>query len=143
MTNVKAENTLHFIERFYAYNPDVGYSVDSDTYQIDDRNPLLHINDNSGFGFRFYDCTRYTLSDGQVFWSKPSNYSGIYYYGRRLTEEELLKVYDAMPYYKHIKSMILCERGGLITDINEQDMTIEEYVSVFLKQEKSISKSLK
>lgn len=138
-----AEENLHFIERFYAYNPDMGYSVDSDSSLIEARNSLLHINDNSGFAFRFFDRTRYTLSDGKVFWSKPSNYSGMYYYGRRLTEEELLKVYEAMPYYGHIKSMILCKCGRLITDINEQDMTIEEYVSSFMKQEKPITKALK
>lgn len=134
MINIIKEETVHFIERFYSYNPDVGYSIDSDICPIVERNPLIFINDSSMcLGFRFFDSTRRTSSNGQSFWSKPSNYSGMYYYGKRLTEAELLDVYEYMPYYRNIKSMILCEYGGLITNINDHDITVEEYKNTILE----------
>lgn len=136
MNNIKKE-TIHFIERFYSYNPDLGYSIDSDVHPIEESNPLIFINENNMcLGFRFFDCTRTTLN-GQSFFGKPSNYSGMYYYGKRLTNEELLKIYEYMPYYKNIKSMILCQHGGLITNINDQDITIEEYINTVSESKKT------
>jgi len=144
MKDIIKQETVHFIETFYAYNPDIGYSCDSDIWPIIERDPLLFIDDkNKGFGFRFFDRTKYTLSNGKSYFGENNNYSGMYYYGKRLTEEELGQVYKIMPHLKNIKSMISCERGGLITEVNEQDITIEEYISDVVKVRQQFTKSIK
>ena len=139
MQEIINQEIEHYIEWFYSYNPDMGFSVDSLYFKITDRDPSLFINYKTcAFGFRFFDKTKYTLNNGKITYDSPSNYSGMYYYGKRLNEEELLEVYNAMPYLIGIDSMIQCDCGKLITSVSEDDMTTEEYTKSLSEEPRKV-----
>lgn len=121
--------TRHYIEVFYNYNPDRGTQDDfTFIHVITDRNPLLYIEKYNGSkGFRFFDVD---ISDDFYNKEKRKNVSPIYYYGRYMTEEEINQVHEAMPFTMDKKKIIDCYCGCYITNLNEGDMTLNEYASL-------------
>ncbi len=120
--------TRHYIEVFYNYNPDRGNQDDFTTIHIiTDRDPLLYIEKYKGaIGFRFFDVNG--LDSFQIC-EKRKNVSSIYYYGRYITEEEIHQVHKVLPYTSSITKMIDCDCGCLITNLNEDDITLEELIN--------------
>lgn len=135
-----SENINHYIEIFYPYNPDRGTQEDFIYCTvINNRNPLLYIEEYNGAnGFRFFDLN---VSDSPLNKKKRKNVSPIYYIGRFLTEEEINKVHEIMPYTSTIYTMVECHNGCLITDLNAGDIAIGAYTNMISKN--SIAKSLK
>lgn len=121
--------TRHYIEVFYNYNPDRGTQDDfTSIHVITDRNPLLYIEKYNGSkGFRFFDVD---ISDDFYNKEKRKNVSPIYYYGRYMTEEEINQVHEAMPFTMDMKKIIDCYCGCYITNLDEGDMTLDEYASL-------------
>lgn len=52
-----------------------------------------------------------------------------------MTEQEVEQVHKAMPFTINITKMIHCYCGCLITSLNEDDMTLEEYVNLVGNEE--------
>ena len=122
----KEEKVRHYIEVFYDYNLDRG-TQDDFTYihVITDRNPLLYIEKYNGAkGFRFFDVDAFDNFHNK---GKRKNVSPTYYYGRYMTDQEVEQVHKAMPFTISITKMIDCYCGCWITNLNEGDMTLEEY----------------
>lgn len=126
---LRKEEMKHYIEIFYNYNPDRGTQKDfTFLHVITDRNPLLYIEEyNNAKGFRFFDVD---VSDYPLDKEKRKNISPIYYYGRYMTEQEVEQVHEAMPFTISITKMIMCYCGCCATNLNEGDMTLEEYANL-------------
>lgn len=123
------ENTRHYIEVFYNYNPDRGNQEDfTSIHVITDRNPLLYMEKyNESKGFRFFDVD---VLDNFYDKAKRKNISPIFYYGRYMTDQEVEQVHKALPFTISITKMIDCYCGCFITNLNEGDITLEEYINL-------------
>lgn len=126
MTN--SNNIVHYVEFFYPYNPDVGNSMeDTDIKQVQERDPSLFVGNeiNSKIGFRFFDINN---GSSPLIHENRSNVSPIYYYGKYLNDEEISYIHKEMPYTMKSICMIQCQCGYLVTELNDGDTTIEDYM---------------
>ena len=118
----------HYIEIFYPYNPDHGDIFENAEYKIiETRNPLHFINEsknNGKIGFRFFDVDE---SSNPAIIKNRTNISPIYYYGEYLSEEEILKIHEIMPYTIHSTSMIRCYCGYISPFLNDGDTPVKYY----------------
>ena len=124
------KDLVHYVEFFYPYNPDVANSMeDTDIRQIQERDPLLYIDNEQDFkiGFRFFDVNR---GNSPLIHENRVNLSPIYYYGKNLSEEEIAYIREIMPHTRKSIRMIHCYCGYLATDLNDGDITIEEYAHI-------------
>jgi len=127
---INSQNLVHYVEFFYPYNPDVTNSMeDTDIRRIQERDPLLYTDNEQDFkiGFRFFDVNN---GNSPLIRENRINISSIYYYGKYLSEEEITYIHKIMPNTRENIRMIQCYCGYLATDLNDGDITVEEYKNI-------------
>lgn len=90
MLEIKLE---HYVEFFYPYNPDRGYSYTTYERKIEERDPLKFLDNDCAYGFRFFDVkvaivpeevsNELGFPSGYKLMGKRSNYSNMFYYNEQ------------------------------------------------------------
>lgn len=139
---------VHYIEKIYNRRED-DINDGIEICRVNSRDPLAVEEEKGLVGFRFFDVDvdRYQNWD-VVNFGYAKNYSGMYYFGKRLTYRELFSQALKDPikslqldYLNRcgVEEAIFCEASGkIISHINEDDRTIDE-VKVALVEEQASS----
>ncbi len=126
----------HYVEKFYNSNwNDVNSGVQ--IAMVESRDPLLVIEEKDLVGFRFFDVGEMVSKSGRVRNFIPANnYSGMYYFGKRLSYQNLFLDAKTDPIKKlqldylnkyGIEEAIFCENAGkIVSCIHAGDKTIDE-----------------
>lgn len=139
---------IHYIEKVYSrWKDDINGDVE--ICRVNSRNPLAVEEEKGLVGFRFFDVEDDEYISGyRIDSSYPKNYSGMYYFGKRLTYRTLF--YQALKdpmkrleldYLNRcgVDEAIFCENSGkIISHISEGDRTIDE-VKIALVEENASS----
>lgn len=138
----------HYIEKIYNHSQD-SINGGVEICRVKSRDPLAVEEEKDLVGFRFFDAGEGVYKNGhRVSLFSPRNYSGMYYFGKRLTYKDLFFQADKDPIKKlqldylnryGIDEAIFCERAGkTISCINENDKTVDE-VKLAMVDEKASS----
>ena len=152
----KMNQIKHYAELYYPseFNTDKSIETlvinDSITKTKDipvkERNPLLIPNDGKIIGFRFYYVREIEMY-GETLRGDKKEFSGMYYFGKR---ELLTDIVNTIPSYpahllleklghNYYSELIACSNQTYITDIKDNDMTIEEAkAQIKAKEQKEI-----
>lgn len=116
----------HYVEEFFPVNTDKGTQFESIVRNIHENeiNPLK-FNNNLVSYFRFFDIAEVTLDNGKVIYKKRKNYSLMYYRGKRLNRDEIDELVFCAE--KGVNSVIKCYNDTLITNPNDEGLTIDEF----------------
>ena len=107
--------------------------------EIAERNPQLVENDGDSFVFWFFD-KEMTVDNGRVVDWEYKNNSINYFFGERISLDELKKMYTTDPQYAFLESkiiemerndsMFVCHtQDGGYHIMNDEDMTYDEAIS--------------
>lgn len=132
--NIEGIETTHYMEMFWPVKDEKTSLYKTTLNQVLDRNPLIFNNSNNAsimLGFRFYDVRTVIISDTDKIVGEPSNYSPMYYFGKRLNIENMraissLKETVTSMEAQGSKTAILCTCGAIITNPSVGDLTVEE-----------------
>lgn len=138
------------MEMFWPSKDEVTGKYKTSINKVLGRDPLLFKSSNNTkimLGFRFYDVRTVIINEDDKIEGNPSNYSPMYYFGKRLDIENMKKISSLKQTVKSMekqgsKSAILCTCGAIITNPAVGDLTIEECEQLSqsgLNQDRSIS----
>lgn len=133
--NTKVVRTL-YVEKFFNRNEFDG-SGGFEVYKVDSRDPLMIPEEKNLIGFRFFEVEEMTVDGNHKISLEPmKNYSGMYYFGERVTYKDLIGVADTdflkrlqLDYLNRfeVEEAIFCENAGrVISCIAPEDKTIDE-----------------
>ena len=117
--------------------------------EVDERNPMKVENDGSIQGFRFFDID-YILDDGKTYASEKTNYSGWIYFGKRYSLDDIKSIYgcdsnhDILIHNMEWNNInYVCHtQAGSFLQLEEEDMTFEEYIEKNSKENEPINPAL-
>lgn len=140
--NIEGIETTHYMEMFWPVKDEQTGLYKTTINQVLDRDPLIYNNSNNAgimLGFRFYDVRTVIISDTDKVIGEPSNYSPMYYFGKRLSIENMrdissLKETVTSMESQGSKTAILCTCGAIITNPSVGDLTVEECQQLQEKQ---------
>ncbi len=123
--------TISYVEKNYK-----GLIVETTITEVAERDPMKIANDKSITGFRFYD-KEFIVDGNKVYGGKKSNYSNWIYFGRRLSLEELKKLYRNNLYIrmlirfmeKHDYKYVCHTQVGSFLPMGNGDLTIDEVIA--------------
>lgn len=143
--------TEHFMEMLWPQKKENGEVEFTTTInRVDERDPLLFKSTNNAkiiAGFRFFDVRKVVISEDpeDIIEGKSSNYSTMFYYGRRLSIEQMRK---ASALSRTVEQMeqegsneaIFCFCGCYITNPPVGSLTLEEYEQMIANNQETDKK---
>ena len=134
MALVKLEKKI-YIQIFYPIDPTKGEQFQFVVREVYSKDPLLYKSDLNMVGFRFIDVKEYVFENGEKFpWPKVE-YSNIFYYGKRLQGDEMNRLGHLASFFKErADSVIKCDNGYIMYNLDESSITIDEYKKSLGKQ---------
>lgn len=129
---------MHFIEKYYPNKDADNEKMFVMLSSADSLDPLDVEYTNGIMGFQFFDLT---IDDDGKIGDQRVNCSPTYFFGRRITLDDVEGVYcsvDLMKNYlraKGLKEAIFCNNGRIIQDPTERTMTIDEYRNSLTKEQ--------
>lgn len=105
------------------------------TTEVAERDPMKIENDGSMQGFRFYD-KEFVVDGEKSYDGETSNYSNWIYFGKRMSLEQVKKLYGNNPDYRILISNMECNnyqyvchtQAGSFLPMEEGDITFDELV---------------
>lgn len=118
------------------------------TSRIEERNPELILNDLGLEGFKF--CDEVNTNESGTYITKKGNYSGIIYFGRRLSLNKIKEKYGKYSEFEPlIKGLIAssCKdvcitQNGTFIPLKDEDMTYEESLKEFKIDKEKIAREM-
>ena len=123
----------HYLEEFIPNDISLNH-FNSKLRSVEKRNPFEEVFSQEVAAFRYYDRVEVNI-DGESFTTKRRNFSHKIYLGKRLTKEELiarsLTDENLLPVVATIQienpsSIIICDNGTVITNLEDDAKTLEE-----------------
>lgn len=120
----------HFIKKYYSTFQDVLDGFYTREFECSDREVFGVKQEEGMFGFSFYSVGKIYTDNGSCS-GAPTNYSEMYYFGKRYSYDELIKLqrFSDAKFLKErdVTEGIFCDNGSIVVDIFDSSKTVDEY----------------